>query len=56
MVYDPIDNVDNVRDCTHKGWALGGEAFKAEIEQRTKRQAGSKGVGRPRIPDVSADK
>ena len=50
-----IDSADlaQIRDCTHKGWALGGEAFKAEIEQRTKRQAGSKGVGRPRIPDAS---
>lgn len=53
-----IDSADlaRIRDCTHKGWALGGEVFKAEIEQRTKRQAGSKGVGRPRIPDISASK
>jgi putative transposase len=33
-----------IRDCTHKGWALGGERFRAEIEA-------SKGVGRPRKRD-----
>lgn len=37
-----------IRDCTHKGWALGGERFKAEIEAPGKRRAASKGVGRPR--------
>ena len=37
-----------IRDCTHKGWALGGERFRAEIEALGQRQAASKGVGRPR--------
>ena len=37
-----------IRDCTHKGWALGGERFRAEIEALGQRQEASKGVGRPR--------
>ena len=45
-----IDQGDlaEIRDCTHKGWALGGERFRAEIEALGQRQAASKGVGRPR--------
>ncbi|MDT3705447.1 MAG: transposase [Thiobacillus sp.] len=45
-----IDREDlaEIRDCTHKGWALGGERFKAEIEALGQRRAVSKGVGRPR--------
>jgi len=38
-----------IRDCTHKGWALGGERFRAEVEALGKRRAASKGVGRPRL-------
>ena len=38
-----------IRDCTHKGWVLGSEKFKAHIEALTQRQVSSKGVGRPRI-------
>ena len=41
-----------IRDLTHKGWALGGDKFKAEIETRAQRQASSKGVGRPRAVAV----
>lgn len=37
-----------IRDCTHKGWALGSERFKTEVEILTRRRAVSKGVGRPR--------
>lgn len=37
-----------IRDCTHKGWALGGERFRLEIVALGKRQASSRGVGRPR--------
>jgi putative transposase len=40
-----------IRDCTHKGWALGGERFRAEIEALGQRRAASKGVGRPRKRD-----
>lgn len=45
-----IDQGDlaEIRDCTHKGWALGGERFRSEIEMLGQRQAASKGVGRPR--------
>jgi putative transposase len=45
-----IDQGDlaEIRDYTHKGWALGGERFRAEIEALGQRQAASKGVGRPR--------
>ena len=42
------DDLDAIRDCTHKGWALGGERFRAQIEALTHRRTGSKGVGRPR--------
>ena len=38
-----------IRDCTHKGWVLGSEKFKAKIEALTQRQVSSKGVGRPRL-------
>ncbi|MFZ3041424.1 MAG: transposase [Thiobacillus sp.] len=42
------NDVKAIRECTHKGWALGGERFRAEIEALGMRQAASKGVGRPR--------
>ena len=38
-----------IRDCTHKGWVLGSDKFKAQIDEMTQRQERSKGVGRPRI-------
>lgn len=38
----------DIRDCTHKGWALGSERFKEQIETLGQRRATSKGVGRPR--------
>jgi putative transposase len=44
---DPGDLAE-IRGCTHKGWALGGQRFRAEIEALGQRQAVSKGVGRPR--------
>ena len=37
-----------IRDCTHKGWALGGERFREQVEALGQRRAASKGVGRPR--------
>jgi len=37
-----------IRESTHKGWALGNERFKEQIEALAHRQASSKGVGRPR--------
>ena len=42
------DALQAIRDCTHKGWALGGERFREEIERLTQRRTASKGVGRPR--------
>ena len=30
-----------LRDCTHKGWALGGDKFKQAIETRAQRQVRS---------------
>ena len=42
------NDVKAIRECTHKGWALGGERFRAEIEALGKRRAASKGGGRPR--------
>jgi putative transposase len=41
-------DVAEIRDCTHKGWALGGERFRVEVEALGQRRAASKGVGRPR--------
>ncbi|MFM9914139.1 MAG: transposase [Methylophilaceae bacterium] len=37
-----------IRDSTHKGWALGEEKFQATIALLSKRQAVSKGIGRPK--------
>ena len=45
------DDLAAIRDCTHKGWALGGERFRAEIEALGQRQTASKGIGRPRKRD-----
>jgi len=42
------DDLREIRECTHKGWALGSERFKEEIERLTRRPTVSKGVGRPR--------
>ena len=42
------DDLKQIRECTHKGWALGSQRFIEEIEKLGKRQAVTKGVGRPR--------
>jgi putative transposase len=44
-------DLTQIRDCTHKGWALGGDRFRDEIEALTQRRTVSKGVGRPRKND-----
>jgi putative transposase len=44
---DPGDLAE-IRDRTHKGWALGSERFRDAIEALGQRRATSKGVGRPR--------
>lgn len=45
-----LDSSDlmQIRECTHKGWALGGQRFIDEIERLGSRQASSKGLGRPK--------
>lgn len=45
-----LSNTDlkQIRENTHKGWALGSQHFKDEIEKMTNRQATSKGLGRPK--------
>ena len=49
-----VSNADltAIRESTHKGWALGSERFKQQIERLTQRRTTSKGVGRPRNENV----
>ena len=42
------DDLNAIRDCTHKGWALGNELFSAKMEVMGQRRTVSKGVGRPK--------
>ena len=42
------NDLTQIRENTHKGWALGSQKFIDEIEILSKRQAASKGVGRPK--------
>ncbi len=42
------DDLKQIRESTHKGWALGNQRFIDEIEMLGKRPASSKGVGRPK--------
>ncbi len=48
----PDEDLAEIRACSHKGWALGSERFKGEIEKRGQRRAVSKGVGRPRTRKI----
>ena len=41
------EDLNAIRESTHKGWALGGERFRRKIEALGQRRAASKGVGRP---------
>jgi REP-associated tyrosine transposase len=43
-----LSDLREIRECTHKGWALGGERFREQVKALTQRRAASKGVGRPR--------
>ncbi len=45
------EDLKQIRECTHKGWALGGGRFRARVEVLAQRRAASKGVGRPRRDD-----
>jgi putative transposase len=44
-------DLSEIRECAHKGWALGGERFRERIEAMGQRRAASKGVGSPRKED-----
>jgi putative transposase len=52
-----IDNVTlaEVRERTHKAWALGGADFISRVEALSQRRAASKGVGRPRKDEQRGD-
>jgi len=41
-------DLKEIRECTHKGWALGKDRFQEQIEALGQRRAASKGVGRPK--------
>jgi len=40
--------LDEIRDCTNKGWALGSERFQSKIERLTERRAAPLPKGRPK--------
>jgi putative transposase len=42
------NDLREIRECTNKGWALGGEQFREQIEALVQRRAASKSVGRPK--------
>ena len=44
----PSIELKEIRECVHKGWALGDTRFRAQIEGLAQRRAASMGVGRPR--------
>jgi len=41
------DDLAEIRVCTHKGWALGDQRFRDQIDVIGQQRAASKGVGRP---------
>jgi putative transposase len=41
-------DLTQIRENTHKGWALGSQRFKDAIEKLANRQVSSKGLGRPK--------
>lgn len=43
----PVDELDRIRDASHHGWALGGDAFR-EYVSRLDRRADRRPLGRPR--------
>jgi len=50
LVKAPMDAelLTTVRDCTHKGWALGGKHFQDKIERLSQRRAQPLPKGRPK--------
>ncbi len=49
------DDLQAIRDCTHKGWALGSTRLSEKIEALTQRLTVSTGVGRPRKVTTVSD-
>ncbi len=51
LVKAPMDAecLADVRACTHKGWALGGERFKEKIERLSQRRTAPLPKGRPKV-------
>ena len=41
-------DLQQIRESSHKGWALGSDWFKQQMEVLSQRRVVSKGVGRPR--------
>ncbi|MBL0122432.1 MAG: transposase [Betaproteobacteria bacterium] len=46
------DVLASIRDCTHKGWALGDTRFREEISGLSDRRAAPAARGRPRVQDT----
>lgn len=53
VVQEPLDaeQLAAVRECTNKGWALGGERFQEKIERLTQRRTTPLPKGRPKAKD-----
>jgi len=47
----PEEELAAIRDCSHKGWALGSDKFRAEIHALTARRAAPAAKGRPRLTE-----
>jgi hypothetical protein len=41
----PVNNLDQIRECTNKSWVLGSSKFKAQIESAANRRIESLGWG-----------
>jgi len=44
----PESELNNIRDCTNKGWVLGNDTFKEKVEKLTDRRSKPKPKGRPK--------
>src|SRR5690606_2550484 len=47
------DELRSIRECTHKGWALGDARYQGWVERVGSRRAVSKGLGRPKKTEYS---
>jgi putative transposase len=47
------ERLADVRTCTHKGWALGGDRFKQKIERLSQRRTSPLPKGRPKAEGVN---